>query len=396
VLFINHTAQLGGGELALLSLISSIDVTSVESSIVLFEDGPLRKLLEPYACVLICRLSTRVLSARKDSLSRSLWPRMGDLASTLGFLTRLMSVVRKSGADVVHTNSLKADILGGVASRLSGIPVIWHVRDRIADDYLPGLVVKAFRWLARVIPHYVIANSYATLSTLLNTSSEQRGRDTGDANFRLRSSVIHDGVREAASASNKIPRNLIVVGLVGRISPWKGQHVFVRAAAKVHAKFPNAIFRIIGAPLFGEDAYSDSLHKICLELGIAASVEFTGFVRDVSGAIADLDILVHASTIAEPFGQVIIEGMAAGKPVVATNGGGVLEIVVDQITGYLVPMNDEFEMAEAIMKLVDKPLQRKVMGAKGKMRADRLFRIESTAEGVQDVYASVLKLSCSI
>ncbi len=390
VLFINHTAMLGGGELALVGLLSNMNREFVDLSVLLFEDGPLRGRLEPYASVHICPLSANVLKARKDSLSKSVWLRLGDVASALGFLARLRSAVRESGVDVIHTNSLKADILGGIAGRLSGIPVIWHVRDRIADDYLPGLVVRIVRWLADVVPQHIIANSQATLSTLVRTSS-----DDAYFNLRSRSSVIHDGVRELPAVTSNSMRDVIVVGLVGRISPWKGQNVFLRAAASVHAKFPNTVFRIIGSPLFGEDAYHDSLRASCTTLGLDACVEFTGFVSDISNAIADLDILVHASTIAEPFGQVIIEGMAAGKPVVATNGGGVPEIVVDQVTGYLVPMNDVPEMANAILKLMEYPAQRNIMGTNGKMRVEKAFRIESTAKNVQDVYGTVLKTICT-
>src|SRR5207302_666535 len=143
-----------------------------------------------------------------------------------------------------------------------------------------------------------------------------------------------------------------VIGLVGRISHWKGQHIFIAAAAQVVKRFPSARFEIIGSALFGESAYEEEVRSQVKSLGLEGVVTFTGFCEEVLVRIQGLDILVHASTIGEPFGQVVVEGMVLGKPVVATNGGGVPEIVVNGETGVLVEMGDATAMAEAICGLL--------------------------------------------
>jgi len=182
----------------------------------------------------------------------------------------------------------------------------------------------------------------------------------------------------------------LTVGLIGRLSPWKGQHVFLAAAAEVLKEFPNSRYRLIGAALFGEEAYGQTLVAQAAKLGIAQSVDFCGFRADIPEQLAALDLLVHASVTGEPFGQVVIEGMAAGKPVVATNGGGIPEIVVDGETGILVPMGDSAALALAIrLLLADEPL-RLEMGRRGRERVMRHFTIEQTARGVQDVYDQML------
>ena len=109
----------------------------------------------------------------------------------------------------------------------------------------------------------------------------------------------------------------------------------------------------MGSALFDEYDYEREIHRLVDSLGIANSIEFMGFRSDVSALIANFQIVVHASISGEPFGQVIVEGMAAGKPVVATNGGGVPEIVIGGITGLLVPMGDSPAMAEAICRLLE-------------------------------------------
>jgi glycosyltransferase involved in cell wall biosynthesis len=160
--------------------------------------------------------------------------------------------------------------------------------------------------------------------------------------------VVHDGCpiaeREVQPKRNRGPR----IGLIGRITPWKGQHIFLQAAALLHPLYPAAKFEIIGAALFSESEYEAHLHELCRTLHLIDTVEFVGFVEDARARMAQLDIVVHASTIGEPFGQVIIEAMAEEKPVVATNGGGVPEIVEDGINGLLVPMNDASRMAQAL------------------------------------------------
>ena len=176
------------------------------------------------------------------------------------------------------------------------------------------------------------------------------------------------------------------IGLVGRLSAWKGQHIFLEAAALVHKRFPRARFQIIGSAMFGEEAYEAEIRQLCVTLGLEECVEFTGFRTDVPALIAQLDILVHASTTGEPFGQVVVEGMMAGKPVVATDGGGVPEIVEDGVTGWLAPMGESAPMAEAILRLLEDPEEAAAMGAAGRQRVLEHFTIELTARRVQEVY----------
>ena len=202
--------------------------------------------------------------------------------------------------------------------------------------------------------------------------------------------VVHDATVVGTEPPENRSAENQVAGLIGRICQWKGQHIFLRAVASVRLRFPNARFKIVGAALFGEDDYDGSIRKLCTDLGLDDVVEFCGFCSNVSEVISGLDVLVHASTTGEPFGQVIIEGMACGKPVVATNGGGVPEIVVDNVTGLLVPMGDSAAMAEAICKILADPIMAGQMGSRGFARAQELFTMEGAARKVEAVYRQVL------
>lgn len=390
ILFFDHTAKMGGGEVALFNLVTHLDRKRFEPVVVLAEDGELRdKLASVGVEVHVLPLSRSVSEVRKDALVGARSVPLAQVGQIAGYVWQLSRFARARGADLVHTNSLKADVLGALAARLAGVPILWHVRDRIAADYLPGPAARAFRIGCRALPSFVVANSAATLETLGLPPLPE-----GTAPNR----VVHDGLppdqftAANPSSTNRSgrPTEAPVVALVGRISPWKGQDVFLRAAAQVVQKFPRARFQIIGAPLFGEQEWEREVHALCTSLNLDENVEWLGFRRDVPQLIAACDLLVHASTTGEPFGQVVVEAMMASRPVVATDGGGVPEIVLDGETGLLVPMNDADAMARAILSVLDSPEQAAHMGARGFERALSHFTIERTASNIEGIYDFLL------
>ncbi len=385
ILFMDHTATLGGGEIALLNLATAIDKSRFELIVILFADGPLAaRLREDGIDVRIEPLDAAIGDTRKDSLGGA--GALKKLLRSWSFTTRLKRAIRGIKPDLIHTNSLKSDILGGIAARRAGVPVIWHIRDRIVPEYLPGSVVKIFRRLCRWIPRHSIAISQSVLETLHLPKSFTR------ENARAR--IVYDGVLLPIEKQKPKIENVAVpplrIGIVGRISPWKGQHIFLRAAAQVREKFPDAHFMIIGAALFAENEYEMELQKLTDQLNLRDVVQFTGFRTDVPDLIANLDILVHASTLGEPFGQVVAEGMAAGKPVIATAGGGVPEIIEDGVSGVLVPMGDADAMAAAILRLANDADLRQKIGTAARQRIESHFTIERTARGVEAVWEHML------
>lgn len=387
VLFFDHTAAQSGAEIAMLNLVRHLDSQKVTPVVVFGASGPVAEQMRQFANTHVLPIPVRVAGAKKDSLSiRSLFDFQAVMGG-IGYVWRLAQFIRQNDVDLVHTNSLKADLIGGVAARFSRRPVIWHVRDRIDADYLPSTVVRVFRMLCRWVPQFVIANSQATLQSVYPHGAAGNGNSTPGHSGSKHSSVVHDGTYWPFPAQRTLPSHgPLRIGLIGRISPWKGQHIFLRAAAQVHQRFPSAHFFIVGGAMFGEAHYEREVRSLVESLGISSVVTFTGFRNDVQNAIADMDLIVHASTTGEPFGQVIIEGMAAGKPVIATNGGGVPEIVEDGKTGILVPMGDVQAMADAIVQMLADPERAAQMGICGQERVRNHFTIEQKARKVEAVY----------
>ncbi len=395
ILYVDHCALMSGGEIALLNLVKSLDRTRFTPLVLLFSEGPLVAALRSAGVeTQVVLLDRSIADTRKDALGLGTMAKMREAVLAARFVWALRRIISELDIDVVHTNSLKADILGGAAARLARKPLIWHVRDRIADDYLPPAVTRLFRFLSGAIPHVVIANSASTLESIHRTRDDHSAVVYSGTNMRD-GNVVHDGLNANAFDGRRTTRpgeeDASIIGLLGRISPWKGQHIFIRAAAIVLTKFPRARFRIIGKVMFDEADYEKQIQALVHQLGIAHAIEFVGFRSDVATALAELDLLVHASTTGEPFGQVIVEGMAAGLPVVATDGGGVPEIVIHGNTGLLVPMNNVEAMAEAITQILSDPKSAGEMGRSGKVRAREVFSIDKTARAVEAIYERLLR-----
>jgi glycosyltransferase involved in cell wall biosynthesis len=386
VLFFDHTAELGGGEIALADLIRHLDRGRVAPIVVLGSKGPLEERIQGFAPVHVMPIDSTVVEARKDSLGFATVFQLAAARWAIRYVFRLRQLLNEQHIEVLHTNSLKAFVLGGIAGRLQRVKVIWHVRDRIADDYLPHRVVWVMRRMAKILPHFIIANSSATLETVqLNGKPPAMVISSGvDLSKFSPSQALATSSSEPNTARSKI------VGLVGRICPWKGQHIFIEAAALVHARWPDVRFQIIGAALFREHDYDLELRRRVDQQRLERVLEFTGFQSDVARAISGLDILVHASTVGEPFGQVIVQGMACELPVIATDGGGVPEIVQDGVTGLLVPMGDAPAMADAICRLLEDEACARNMGAQGLKRAVEHFAIERSAQKLMDACERVI------
>ena len=155
--------------------------------------------------------------------------------------------------------------------------------------------------------------------------------------------------------------------------------------------FPNAHAIIVGEALFeGDEAYAASLRALAPQLGVADRVHFLGFRTDVPSLMNSVDIVCHTSTAAEPFGRVIVEGMLAGRPVVATAAGGALEIVDDGTTGCLVPPGDPDALARCINALIQSPATTQKITENAKLKARRDFSLRAMLQEIDRIFASIL------
>jgi glycosyltransferase involved in cell wall biosynthesis len=375
VVFVDHVARLSGGEIALSRLLPAL-ADHVDVHVVLGEEGPLVERLRGQGIETeVMPLAPRLRDVRRETV-RPARVDLGALAYLPASVFRLSRRLRALDADLVHTNSLKAALYGGVAARLARVPAVWHIRDRIASDYLPLSAVYLVRVASRVLPAAVVANSQATLDTLPGIRSASV----------LYNPVVPDAVEPVHTRQRHGGETTI--GMVGRLAPWKGQDVFLDAFAQAF-RGTSVRARVIGSALFGEDEYAASLRRRAEQLGIAEQVEFRGFREDVWSELQELDVLVHSSVRPEPFGQVVLEGMAAHVPVIAAAAGGPAELLTDGVDGLLTTPGDAAELATAMRRLVDEPELRAKLAAAARERS-REFTPERTAARLLAVYRQVV------
>lgn len=370
VVYLDHCARLSGGELALLRLLPSLDV---DAHVILAEHGPLvAKLREAGVSVEVLPMVDAAGSLSRDRVRPGRLP-VRAVAGSAAYVARLAASLRRLGPDLVHTNSLKAALYGGVAARLASIPVVWHVRDRITDDYLPGPARRLVLAAARTLPAAIIANSRTTLETL--------GR-AATGGVAIASPL---GLSSFTQVAREGPLH---IGIVGRLDPWKGQHVFLDAFAKAFPDGPERAV-IVGASLFGDSGYEEELERQVAALGLQERVVFRGFCDRVEDELRHLDVLVHASIIPEPFGQVVVEGMAAGLPVVAADAGGPAEVIDHGVDGLLYPPGDIETLSQLLRGLAVDPMLRRKLGDAARVRAQD-FTATRIAPQVMSVYEHVL------
>jgi glycosyltransferase involved in cell wall biosynthesis len=377
ILALDHVGVLGGAELSMLDIVSGL---GDEVTVRLFVDGPFREALARRRVDVQVLPMGALAAVKKESLAPS--PR------ALLAAWRMAGVVAREGAGarVLYANSQKAFIVAALAGRRGGPPVVWHLRDLLGAPHFSALNTRAAVLLANWGAARVIANSQATADAFVAAGGRRR---------LVR--VVHNGVDAAAfdAVADDAVRTLraqlapgagCVLAVFGRLHAWKGQQVALDALAQLPA---DCHLWVVGAPLFGEQAFESSLHAQAKRLGIASRVRFLGFRSDIAPLMRAADVIVHTSTLPEPFGRVVVEGMLARKPVIATAAGGVVEIIADGTTGVLVPPGDAVALAHAVAALRADPTRAAAIAEAGSARARRAFGVEAMVRGVRAVLDEV-------
>jgi glycosyltransferase involved in cell wall biosynthesis len=372
--FLDHVARLSGGEIALMRLLPHFK--AVNAHMILGEDGPLAdRLVRAGVSVEVLPIAPSARDARRDTVTFGAASPLAAL-QTLAYVARLTRRLRALKPDVVHTNSLKSGVYGSIAAKAAGIPLVWHVRDRIAEDYIPRAAVHLVRALIRNLADAVVANSTATLETL-------------PPSVRGSLSWVIPGSVELSPFPPPTPSGPARFGMLGRIAPWKGQDLFLRAFAAAFREGEERAV-LIGSAMFGEEGYERELHELAAGLGIAERVEFRGFREDVWAELARIDVLVHASVIPEPFGTVVLEGMAAGLAVIAADEGGPASVISDGHTGRLFHARQLDSLCAAMRALSEDPQERGRLGEAGRSALAE-YHPAAVAGRLEQIYERVIE-----
>lgn len=387
VLFVESSMDgtVGGSHISLLHLVRGIRKHGFEPAVVFYSSHELLSSFRSLA-ISVHLIPGRAAWKSKTSGLSFVVQIANSVAVRVFFVYsffRFLVLLRKAKIDIVHLNNSVFDPTGAwlLAAKLLGKPCVVHER---------GWPVTT-TWLRRRLAlryDQIICISDAVRRNLLSLN-------LGPLNLV----TIHNGVDVNSAGSPKatelvraefhLEPNCRLVGVVGNIQPWKGHDVVIRAIAAIKPEFPDLVCLIVGDVSKGLDPnfeYYLSLRKLIADSGLEKNIVLTGFRKDVANYMTAMEIVIHSSVEPEPFGRVLIEAMVARKPLVATNAGGVPEIVRDGVTGYLVAPGSVSQMASKIAILLRDSDLRLQMGRRGHETVVDKFDIELTSSAIANVY----------
>jgi len=371
VVFCHYTADVcGGSDKSLFLLVTHLPEDRV-TPVMLLKDGD--PMAEAYRAAGVEVHTTAIVPPRRALEPGKL---LRFFAAYLPTVLRMRRIIRRSRADVAHVNTL-FNLQAPLAARLAGRPLVWHVREMLPGSRVYGLLCR----LAARLATRVIAISSAVAADQWRCGGRLRRVLNGTDLGAFETPADGAPVRADLGIASDRP----VVTVLGRLEPWKGQHVLVEAIPAVLEAVPEAVFLFVGGPAVNKPDYGPGLEARCRELGVADHVRFTGIRRDVPAVLAATDILALPTVTPEPFGLTVIEAMAAGRPVVATAAGGPLDTVLDGKTGLLVRPDDPADLAEKLARLLGDPDRARAMGHRARERAFAEFSVDRVAREVTEV-----------
>jgi glycosyltransferase involved in cell wall biosynthesis len=372
ILYILPVSERGGAERIVESW-TSHHSAGFRAHVVVPQDGPVVQTLRKLGVNTIVPPDFRI---------RSLWKSVRFLAD----------YVKAESIDLIHSTMPKAHLFGGLAALKSNCAEIWFHHGPLSSKRYQGViplipsraVLVASRYMESVqSPTYCAAKSIRRVPYGLDIEAL---RPNLENRTRLRS---HHGISEKTLA----------IGMFGRLISWKGQHVVLEALRQVRAQ--NRDFDLhcffVGGTLFGrEPEYKQKLVNNIESSGLSSSVTLTGHVTDVYPYYDMMDVVIHASTIPEPFGLVVSEAMAKEKVVIATEGGGPSEMIQHGRTGFLYRASDASALAATLLDIskrwedAESRQALRDIATRGRAGITSEYSINSSVSKLEELYSDIL------
>jgi len=308
---------------------------------------------------------------------------------------KLYKLIRQEKPDIVHTHTAKAGTLGRIAAWLAGVPIILHTfHGHVLTGYFGKLKSWVFVYIEKILAR--ISTRIITLSNELKKELIEMGIGREEKfeviplGLELKPFFDSEKYRRMFKKEMGLSDDAVLIGIIGRLVPIKGHKYFLDAAKIISSQFTvhSSQLKFV---IVGDGELREELEDYTKKLGIANDIIFTGFRQDLPKIYCDLDI-VALTSLNEGTPVSVIEAMAAGKPVVATNVGGVSSIVKNNINGFLVNPQDVQALSDAIMKLLKDSDLRQKMGREGQGSVFPHYDISQLVKRVDSLYSSLMKV----
>ncbi len=365
IIYLINELGKGGSERQLYLLLKYMDRSSAEPTVVVFNPSTLADYADD-----IRALGIRVLpvpASENSPLKRLLW---------------MIRLLRQETPDVVHSWSAPDNPYAGIAGLLAGVPLrVGSLRNSLQN--------RSFLELPSLLQKFAI---HTCPYLLVNANSIQA--ELVERNFPANRLYLIENCVEIPPEIEKsdfppvFSDNFRLVGMVSNLRRNKNVHVFIEGLAMVLPRFPELRGVIVGQPIPDELDYYQSLQKLIEEKELSDQVFMLGFRDDAPQLVARFEVFCLLSDF-EGSPNAVLEAMAAGRPVIATNTSGIPELVQDGIAGYLVPPGDAKAFADALEKMLNNP-DREEMGAKGRMRVKSHHSCQEAASRLLELYQQLL------
>jgi glycosyltransferase involved in cell wall biosynthesis len=299
-----------------------------------------------------------------------------------------MKDIRKRRFDIVHTYGWYPNVFAIPVSRLALRPaIIASIRD--SGAYMTPAKIQALKFVCR-LADCVLANSKAGRGWLVSQGVREQKIEVIPNGIIVPGHVERDAVSGRVRSESGIPPNTPVCACIGRVVSGKGIDCYFKAARVLRDRGRDVRFLMIGAHSVEQRQYQSEMDQLIRELNIEKQVIFTGQREDVPAILREVDVVVHPS-LTEGLSNVILEAMASGIPVVATNVGGNPELVEDGRTGFLVPVADPVGIADGICRLLDRPEMARAFGQRARQRIMEEFAVEQMVRKTEELYSRLLE-----
>jgi glycosyltransferase involved in cell wall biosynthesis len=389
IVFVESAAAMGGVQFSTLYLAQALDRDRWKSVVVCPEEGDLSSACRDSGIEVQVLPQTRLWSTSVRLGSKRLpnpaaWA--GDAWLMRRAATRLKKFLVQSSPDLVVTKGLSSHFLGGFAARKLGIPCVWHVQDLISERTF-GIYRRAFAAAARFLPERIIVDGKAIAEQLPQALQSRisivlNGVDTN---------VFRPGIDGSCLRRElNIPDDHLVIGHVGRMTPWKGQHYLIEAFAPIAAENPRLTLLLVGSPVFDNDSYQRRLLTLVSQLGLGERVKFAGYTHNMPGALAAMDLFAFTSVEKDTSPLALLSAMSCGLPIVAFDIAGTREVMANDEQFALVPVGNVAELGVALSRVLQDEDLRRALATASRKQAVAQFSLDKYKNGVEQVLRDAL------
>jgi glycosyltransferase involved in cell wall biosynthesis len=373
-MMLHGSSDLYGASKIFLLTAGILKNSGAELVVVLSEEGPLATELKKEGVrVVFIKLG---IIRRKYFNAGGLFNRAKVLFSAY---RRLAALAEEMSITHIYSNTA-AVWVGALLARKKGYFHIWHLHEIIGNP----------AWFSRLMGRIV---QHAADKVIVVSGAVQA--HWGKYIDKNKLHLVYNGidynpylyVRDDLRESMAIPQEACVIGMVGRVNNWKGQSYFLAISEELDKKFLNLHFVLVGDAFPGEEYLYEGLEQKILEKEYRHRIHNLGFKKDISPALATMDIFILPSILPDPFPTVVLEAMAAAKPVVATGHGGALEMITHGTTGFHIPWDDAKSAAEIVGKLIEDKNQIKTIGLNARNRVLKNFSLPAYGKKIVEIFS---------